>query len=441
MQASGGPSAAPFCPAVKRIIAWCLFDFVNSAYSAYSAVIVATVFGIYYTTTIVGNERGLGDLWWGRVISASMIAVALTGPVLGALADRAGRRKQAFVAFTLLCIACVALFATIRPGMIVWGFALAALANFAFESAQIYYNAYLPDVAPPERLGTVSGLGFGIGYLGSIVGLLIALPLAAAHRLDLLGLAVAGFFAVFSLPAFLVLPPGHPRPAAFDLWRLARDVFGQPELRRFLLAYFVYLDGVETTIYFSGIFAAKTLGFTTPEVIKLFLAVQASALVGSLLLARPPAPATRQTSFASSLTSTFPCRAFETGQFCFADSAAFSNAAWSIPGTLPRVSSSILVILGAPSTISSVQEARVSTRVTGVPAFSRPAERAMLKHAACAAAISSSGFVPFEPPKRVPKLKGPLKAPLSALKVPFPSLSLPSQAALALLVGIVGSLC
>jgi UMF1 family MFS transporter len=269
---------------VRRILAWCLFDFANSAYSA---VIVATVFGIYYTSTIVGNERGLGDLWWGRVISVSMVAVALTGPVLGALADRAGRRKQAFVTFTLLCIACVALFATIRPGMIVWGFVLAALANFAFESAQIYYNAYLPDIAPPERLGTVSGLGFGIGYLGSIVGLLIALPLAAAHRLDLLWLAVAAFFAVFSLPAFLVLPGSEPRPAAFDVWRLARDVFGRPELRRFLLAYFVYLDGVETTIYFSGIFAAKTLGFTTPEVIKLFLAVQASALAGSLLLARP----------------------------------------------------------------------------------------------------------------------------------------------------------
>jgi UMF1 family MFS transporter len=291
VQASGGLVAAPFCPAVtptvldrRRVVAWCLFDFANSAYSA---VIVATVFGIYYTTTIVGNDRGLGDLWWGRVISVSMIAVALTGPVLGALADRAGQRKRAFVGFTLLCIICVALFTTIGPGMVVWGFALAALANFAFESSQIYYNAYLPDVAPPEQLGTVSGLGFGIGYLGSIVGLLIALPLAAAHRLDLLWLAVAGFFAVFSLPAFLVLPADRPRPAAFDVWRLARDVFAQPELRRFLLAFFVYLDGVETTIYFSGIFAAKTLGFTTPEVIKLFLAVQASALVGSLLLARP----------------------------------------------------------------------------------------------------------------------------------------------------------
>jgi MFS transporter, UMF1 family len=269
----------------RRILAWCLFDFANSAYSA---VIVATVFGIYYASHIVGNERGLGDLWWGRAISASLVGVVLTGPVLGALADRKGLRKRFFVAFTLLCIACITLFTTLAPGMVVWGFALAAVANFAFESAQIYYNAYLPDVAPPGRLGTVSGLGFGIGYLGSIVGLLVALPLAGAKQFDALWLVVAGFFLIFSIPAFVALPADRPRPeASTPVWRLARDVLASPPLRRFLLAYFVYFDGVETTIVFSGIFAATTLGFTTPEVIKLFLAVQGSALVGALLLARP----------------------------------------------------------------------------------------------------------------------------------------------------------
>lgn len=268
----------------RRILAWCLFDFANSAYSA---VIVATVFGIYYATTIVGNAEGRGDLWWGRAISLSMIGVVLTGPLLGTIADRAGLRKRFFVAFTSACVACVALFTTLAPGMILWGFALAALANFAFESAQIYYNAYLPDIAPPARFGSVSSLGFGIGYVGSIIGLLVAVPLAAAHRLDLLWLAIAGFFAAFSIPAFVVLPADRPRVAAFPFRQLTRDVLAHTELRRFLLAFFVYFDGVETTIYFSGIFAAHTLGFTTPEVIKLFLAVQASALAGALLLARP----------------------------------------------------------------------------------------------------------------------------------------------------------
>jgi MFS transporter, UMF1 family len=260
-------------------------------------VISVAVFSVYFTQRIVGNEAGLGDLWWGRVVSASMIAVVLTAPVLGASADGAGARKRMLFGFTWLCIACVALFPFIRPGAIGWlslAFALPVLANFAFESALVYYNAYLPDLAPPERRGWVSGLGFGIGYLGSIAGLAIALPLVGGGRFDLIWLSVAVFFALFSLPAFFTLPADRAtgvRPAAAaveavrHLGRLARDVWAHPALLRFLLAYFVYLDGVETTIYFSGIYASKTLGFATTEVLLLFLAVQFSAFAGALLLA------------------------------------------------------------------------------------------------------------------------------------------------------------
>lgn len=270
---------------MKRILAWCLFDFANSAYSA---VIVVTVFSVYYVSYIVGNERGLGDLWWGRAISASLLLVVLTGPLLGALADRFGLRKRFFIAFTMLCIGCIALFTTLLPGMVLRGFALIALANFAFESSQIYYNSYLPDIAPAGRLGTVSGLGFAIGYLGSIIGLVVALPLVNARQFNLLWILVAAFFAVFSVPAFLALPPDRPQPEKrVNVAHIFRDVLGNQQLRRFLLAYFIYFDGVETTIVFSGIFAATTLKFTTPEVIKLFLAVQCSALAGALLLARP----------------------------------------------------------------------------------------------------------------------------------------------------------
>lgn len=270
---------------MKRILAWCLFDFANSAYSA---VIVVSVFSVYYVTHIVGNAHGLGDLWWGRAISTSLLLVVLTGPMLGALADRAGFRKRFFIAFTALCIICIALFTTLAPGMVLRGFALIALANFGFESSQIYYNAYLPDIAPPERLGWVSGLGFAIGYLGSIVGLVVALPLVNARQFNLLWLLVATFFAVFSIPAFLALPADRPQPDKhIDLRRIVRDVLANQPLRRFLLAFFLYFDGVETTIVFSGIYAATTLKFSTPEVIKLFLAVQCSALVGALALAKP----------------------------------------------------------------------------------------------------------------------------------------------------------
>ncbi len=277
----------------RTIAGWALYDFANSVYPA---VITATVFSVYFTTQIVGNETGLGDLWWGRVLSVSMLFVALSSPVLGSVADRAGIRKKMLLLYTAICVVSVALFTTIQPGMIMLAWVLALVANIGFEGGLVYYNAYLPDIAPPERQGFVSGIGFGVGYAGSAVGLLIALPLATSGRFDLTWLSVAGFFALFSLPTFFSLPADKRGDrtllqAAIEgitgFRRLVGDVWGLREMRRFLVAFFVYIDGVNTTIYFAAIFAATTLGFSQPELIYLFLVVQLSALVGSLALARP----------------------------------------------------------------------------------------------------------------------------------------------------------
>ena len=110
------------------IFLWALYDFANSVFPA---VITATIFGIFFTRQIVGNETGLGDLWWGRVISVSMLFVALSSPSLGAVADRAGIRKKMLLFYTYLCVVCVALFTTIQPGMIDW--------ESAFEGADWFH--------------------------------------------------------------------------------------------------------------------------------------------------------------------------------------------------------------------------------------------------------------------------------------------------------------
>ena len=277
----------------KWIAVWALYDFANSVYPA---VITGTVFSVYYARVIVGNEAGLGDLWWGRVLSISMLFVAVSSPVLGSVADKAGVLKKFLFAYTYLCILCVSLFTTLDPGMIFRGFLLATVANIGFEGGLVYYNAYLPAIAPRERHGFVSGLGFGVGYAGSAIGLLIALPLVTREMFQLTWLCVAVFFALFSLPTFLGLPPE--RPASHSVVRaaiesisgfrqLVRDVLSRRDLRRFLLAFFVYIDGVNTTIYFSAIYAATTLRFAQNELIYLFLVVQISALIGALALAKP----------------------------------------------------------------------------------------------------------------------------------------------------------
>ena len=277
----------------KHIFVWALYDFANSVYPA---VITATVFAVYYTDVIVGNETGLGDLWWGRILSTSMLFVALSSPLLGSIADKAGVRKRMLVLYTGICVFCVALFPTIEPGMVVWGFVLAVLANIGFEGALVYYNAYLPELAPRDRQGLVSGIGYGLGYAGSAVALLVALPLVDRGMYSATWISVSVMFALFSLPSFLGLPGDRPRgrgvvQAAREgitgFRELLGHVWGEPNLRRFLIAFFIYIDGVNTTIYFSAIFASKTLGFEQAELIYLFLLVQLSVLVGAFVLAKP----------------------------------------------------------------------------------------------------------------------------------------------------------
>jgi len=277
----------------KQIISWCLFDFANSSYSA---VIAAVIFQVYYINVIVGNTTGQGDLWWGRAISLSMLVVSLSSPFLGGIADYAGRKKQLLAVYTFTCIIAVAGLSLISPGAAMLGFFLIALANIGMEGGLVFYNSFLPQIAPKEYQGRVSGWGFGVGYAGSILSLLIALPLAKTGHLSLIWPMVALFFAVFSLPAFLFLPRDAPiavSPFQAGIRGFQRavatlkELLQQREARKFLLAYLIYEDGVNTVIIFSSSLAATTFGFDQGELIGLYLAVQVTALAGAFFLSRP----------------------------------------------------------------------------------------------------------------------------------------------------------
>lgn len=280
----------------RTIVAWTLYDFANSAFSA---IVYATVFPAYYANTVVGNADGRGDFWWGLTVSVSMAVVALTSPFLGGIGDHAGLRKPLLIGFTLLSVAATALLATIQPGMVLWGFALAVTGIVAFEAAFVYYNSYLPRIAPAGHLGRVSAAGFSVGYAGSITAFLAAWPFAAAQAYWGCFLAAAALFGLFSIPAFVVLPADtrHPMTLHESVSRGLRDTLvtlreivtspARTAMRRFLLAYLIYEDGVNTVIAFAGVFAAKTLGFAMTEIIALFMVIQVTALAGSALWARP----------------------------------------------------------------------------------------------------------------------------------------------------------
>lgn len=280
----------------RQVRSWVLFDFANSIYPA---VMTTAVFPVFYVSTVVGGEGGEGELWWGWAVSLSALVVALSAPLLGAIADRSGLRKRFMAIYVACCLVGVALLATVGPGMVVAGFALFVVANIGFEGAVVFYNAYLSDITPPEERGSVSSYGFGWGYLGSALGLVLALVFLQVlfpGRIEAVWLLVAGFFFVFAIPAFRHLPSdraGDMRVGEAAVWGLRRfhvtlrEVWGLRDLRRFLLSYFFYIDGILTVIVMAGVIATGTFGFEQTDTIILFLVVQFSALAGAFVLAKP----------------------------------------------------------------------------------------------------------------------------------------------------------
>jgi UMF1 family MFS transporter len=275
----------------KRVGAWAMFDFANSVYPA---VIVTAVYSAYYTEAVVLEGGGRGTQMWGWGLSTSAIIVALSAPLLGAIADRGGARKKFMLFYVALCLLGVLMFTTVQPGMAWRGLILFIVANVGFESALVFYNSYLPDIVPADMQGRVSGLGFGVGYAGSALGLLLAIPLVG--EMERVWIMVVAFFLVFSIPAFVLLPkdePGEMSLAQAAGWGLTNfrvivaEVWALKDLRNFLMAFFFYIDGVLTIIGMAAPVAQETFDFSPTETIVLFLIVQFSALGGAFALAKP----------------------------------------------------------------------------------------------------------------------------------------------------------
>lgn len=275
----------------KPIIGWCLYDLANSVYAA---VIPATIWSAYYSGAIVGGAAGAQ--WWGRAVSATMLFVAITSPFLGAIADMAGWRKRLLVIYTLASVAGTAMLASVSQGMVVYGFVISVIAGIGFEGAMVFYNSYLNDLAPSDHQGRLSGMGFAVGYFGSFLGLAVAFPIVRAQLFPLVFLSAAALFLFFAIPALLWLPrdqlvthsPAQAVRAGYHATnRTFREILHTPSMRSFLLAFFLYDDGINTIIAFSAIFSKQVLGFSMTELILVYICVQLSALVGAALWAKP----------------------------------------------------------------------------------------------------------------------------------------------------------
>jgi UMF1 family MFS transporter len=278
-----------------QVFSWALFDFANTAFY----VLILTVGYPLYFKEIVAGGSLQGDLLWGSSFSISMLIVALLSPVLGAVADYGAGKKRFLGIFTGLCVLATSLLFFVHGGMILTGMALLITANIGFEAGLVFYDAFLPEITTERSYGRVSGYGYALGYAGSLVTLAVAFPLYVngfgannLFNIRFSFLIAATFFLIFSLPLFFFLPDKQ-RTSSLKLdfikigfARLRTTYLQFPRYKniaRFLLAYFIYIDGVNTIIIFSSIFARQTLKMDIGEIVVFFAAVQTSAIVGSLL--------------------------------------------------------------------------------------------------------------------------------------------------------------
>jgi UMF1 family MFS transporter len=279
----------------KEIWAWAMFDFANSSYTT---VIVSVAFGIYFTRLVA--PEGRGDSLWGLAILFGNLFVLLLSPVIGAVADDSGRKKL-FLAFTYAtCVLGTALLWFVTPGRVGLGLAHFVLSCVGFSFGENLAGAFLPEISTPENVGRVSGFGWGLGYFGGLACLVVVMPmLKGGYNLEnlpnlrLAWLATALFFLVAALPTFLFLRERAPRGtgtaqeyvrAGFArIASTAHSVRHFSELVRFLTVFFVYSMGLTSVIAFAGIFAERTLHFTSTEVTWLFIALQLTSAGGAFL--------------------------------------------------------------------------------------------------------------------------------------------------------------
>lgn len=271
-----------------NIFNWTLFDFANTSYSI---VIVTFLFAVYFKETIA-KGKPIGDFYWSLGISLSMIITGIISPILGAIADYSAGKKRLLLFFTLLCIFSTSLLFFTKSGMVYTALILFVLSNIGFEAGLVFYDAFLPEITEPKNFGRVSGYGFAMGYLGSLIILGILFPFIQKNLIKETFPISSTFFLIFSLPLFFFIKDRRKKQEkSYNYLKIGIDrvlftlhhIKNYKNLGLFLLSFFCYIEGVNTVIFFSGNYAKSTLNFSFLELAVFFIIVQSTAIVGSII--------------------------------------------------------------------------------------------------------------------------------------------------------------
>ena len=292
----------------KVVTSWAMYDWANSAYSL---IITSAIFPAYYTFIAPEKVYFLGRTFErsslaSYSISFSFLIIAILSPILSSIADYKGNKKAFMQFFCYLgSAACMGLTFLTRNN-ISFGIICSILGSIGFCGSIVFYNAYLPEIAAVEDQDKVSAKGFALGYVGSV--LLMIVCLAAIMSNDALKLgwgawptrlsffAVGLWWAGFAQITFKNLPPSRPSLQTpergiltngfYELKKVWNQLRDYPVTKRFLKSFFFYNMGVQTVMYLATYFASEQLKLETSQLIITILIIQLVAIAGATMFAR-----------------------------------------------------------------------------------------------------------------------------------------------------------
>lgn len=267
---------------------WIMYDWANSIYATN---IMAAIFPIYFA--MQANETG--NKLYGFAVSAAALVVALLAPILGAIGDFSGMKKKLFAGFLVLGLVFTAVMAAFED----WRLMLVGfiLSRIGFSGSCLFYDSFLTDVTTPERMDRVSSWGYAMGYIGgSTIPFIISIAVMLLMNQSVLSYKIAimivvVWWAVFSIPFLKNVkqqysvedaPQALAKEAFRNAWKTFKDILKDKKILFFIIAYFFYIDGVDTIISMATNYG-ETLGLGAIGMILALLVTQIVAVPFSIL--------------------------------------------------------------------------------------------------------------------------------------------------------------
>ncbi len=292
-------------PVQKReIFGWAMYDFANSSYTT---VVVSFIYSAFFVSYIVPPELAhLKNTFWSIAVSISTALAIVLAPFVGVLCDYSGKKKKYLSWCTALSVFGTAGLAIVNPGNVWLGITFLVLSNTAWMLSESFNASFLPELSNKNNMGKISGIGWGIGYIGGLASLVLTLQIVTTTYQDspelyikqnqwaMIGMAL--FYGIGTLPTFLLVRErAEPQPgfenanvkvllaaASKRITDMRAIIKEYPLLFRFFIAFMVFSAGISVIVKFFGIYASEDIGITGPQLILVGAVLQLSSMAGAI---------------------------------------------------------------------------------------------------------------------------------------------------------------